>query len=355
MIKVTLLLFFIHITLWFSYVMSVDQNLLNSTAFISRPLHRLERRKRSLRGRKLESNVKPISVDQIDEAIGRAKALLGLIHSRYEYDTPRGKLFVTMQSNMKEKDFDLLKLIFLKKLTSTNPKYKMVFGGSSVTAGHDSLFQHSHPKVLERRMRPVFDALGIDFVVHNIAQGANDCVPFNMCLDAMAGEGGDFYLWEQSFNCGRDLRTVEMVIRQAARNEGSVYIMSSGGVSTKTCAPSKEPKPLRSDEIWVPSSPVALTAEKVAQFKNDLIEINKLGQSVGSRVTPLLKRYAIGPSSSGMNVFLPFPASVCEGIKPPLKVCDIPTLMEGCPDLKFLSREASEYALGGGASHHPSR
>ena len=304
--------------------------------------------------RQLEA--KTLSIEQIDDAIVKAKSLLSLIHGRYEYDTPRGKLFVTMQSNMKEKDFDLLQLIFLKKLTAQNPKYKMVFGGSSVTAGHDSLFQHSHPKIVEARMRPIFKALGVAFEVDNIAQGANDCAPSNMCYDAMAGEGGDFYMWEQSFNCGRDNRFLEMVVRLAARNEASVYIMSSGGVDTKKCAKSKEPKPLYSDGNWEPTKPIQLSDSQVVQFKRDLIAVNNMGQSMGNNAVNLMKkRYTEGPSSSGINVWFAYPATLCRDVTPLPKTCDIPTLMEGCPDLKFLSQETSVFAQGHGASHHPSR
>lgn len=303
--------------------------------------------------RLLESRI--LTIEQLDDAIEKAKSVLSLIHSRYEYDTPRGKLFVTMQSNMKEKDFDLIKLIFQKKLTSNNPKYKMVYGGSSVTAGHDNLFRHSHPLVLESRMRPIFEALGVDFEVNNIAQGANDCHPANLCYDAMAGEGGDFYFWEQSFNCGREYGYVEMIVREAARNEASVYIMSSGGVDTKKCAPSTEEKPLRSDADWKPSSPVQFTEESITQLKTDLIDVNKLGQSMGTSAVGLMKRYQKSPAASGMNVWFAYPKSLCSDVVPELKACDIPNLMEGCVGLKFLSREASVYANGGGAGHHPSR
>eukprot|EP00603_Paraphysomonas_imperforata_P007121 CAMPEP_0114431818 /NCGR_PEP_ID=MMETSP0103-20121206/10815_1 /TAXON_ID=37642 ORGANISM="Paraphysomonas imperforata, Strain PA2" /NCGR_SAMPLE_ID=MMETSP0103 /ASSEMBLY_ACC=CAM_ASM_000201 /LENGTH=365 /DNA_ID=CAMNT_0001601433 /DNA_START=336 /DNA_END=1430 /DNA_ORIENTATION=- len=266
-----------------------------------------------------------------------------------------------MQSNMNEKDFDLLKLIFQKKLTTAvNAKYKMVFGGSSVTAGHDNFFRQSHPLVLESRMRPIFEALGIEFEVNNIAQGANDCHPSNLCYDAMAGEGGDFYLWEQSFNCGREYGYVEMIVRQAARNEASVYIMSSGGVDTKKCAPSKEEKPLRSDNEWKPSGPIHLSHNNVTKFMKDLIDVNRLGQSIGGNAASLMKQYSVVPPVSGINVWFSYPKSLCRGVgvdvgADGLKSCDVPSLMENCVDLKFLSKEASVYALGGGASHHPAR
>jgi hypothetical protein len=302
--------------------------------------------------RQLEN--KALSIEQIDDAITKAKSFLSLVYSRYEYDTPRGKLFLTMQSNMKEKDFELLKLIYQKKLTAENPMYKMVFGGSSVTAGHDSLFQQSHPKILENRMRPIFEALGVVFEVDNIAQGANDCLPSNMCYDAMAGEGGDFYMWEQSFNCGRDFRNVELIVRMAARNEASVYIMSSGGVDTKKCPPSKESKPTRTDEMWKPAEPITISDAQVLQFKEDLIAVNKLGQSMGKSALPLAKHYSEGPASSGMNVWFAYPSSLCSDVKPAPKTCDVPTIIDEC-SLKFLTKEASEYGTGGGASHHPSR
>ena len=47
----------------------------------------------------------------------------------------------------------------------------MIFGGSSVTAGHDNYYNQSYPFVFERRMTRIFQALNIDLKVHNIAQG----------------------------------------------------------------------------------------------------------------------------------------------------------------------------------------
>ena len=45
-------------------------------------------------------------------------------------------------------------------------------------------------------------ALGIDLIVHNIAQGANNCIPYTMCYESMGGKDPDFVGWEQSYNCG---------------------------------------------------------------------------------------------------------------------------------------------------------
>ena len=232
----------------------------------------------------------------------------------------------------------------------------MVFGGSSVTAGYDNLFQQSHPKILESRMRPIFEALGVAFEVHNVAQGSNDCVPSDMCYDAMAGEGGDFYLWEQSYNCGRDLRFVEMIVRLAARNEASVYIMASGGPHTRDCAQSTEERPLHSDANWASSQPIQLSDAQVMQFKDDLTATNKLGQSMGTDAGNLMDSYPQGPSSSGLNAFTPFPSTLCGDLNPAPSKCDPFSIMCNCSDLKFLSLEASAYTRTNVFyKHHPSR
>lgn len=92
------------------------------------------------------------------------------------------------------KDWDILKYTFMDKILRQS-SYTMVFGGSSVTAGHDNFFNQSYPLIFQKRMKPVFDHLGIDLVVHNIAQGANDCLPSDLCYETMGGLESDFYGW----------------------------------------------------------------------------------------------------------------------------------------------------------------
>jgi hypothetical protein len=71
----------------------------------------------------------------------------------------------------------------------------MVFGGSSVTAGHDNQYQQSYPQVFQRRMKSIFEQLHIEFSVRNIAQGANDCYPSDLCYETMGGFDPDFLGW----------------------------------------------------------------------------------------------------------------------------------------------------------------
>jgi hypothetical protein len=88
-----------------------------------------------------------------------------------------------------------MKSIFAKKILSPDSTYKMIFGGSSVTAGHDNHFNQSYPLIVEKRLRPLFEELGVRLDVKNIAQGANDCLPYDLCYDTMGGSDGDFYGW----------------------------------------------------------------------------------------------------------------------------------------------------------------
>jgi len=41
-------------------------------------------------------------------------------------------------------------------------------------------------------MIPIFNALGINLIVHNIAQGANTCNPYDLCYESMGGHDADF-------------------------------------------------------------------------------------------------------------------------------------------------------------------
>ena len=111
----------------------------------------------------------------------------------------------------------------------------MIFGGSSVTAGHDSLFNESWPLVFEKRMKPVFNALNIDLDVTNIAQGSTQCIPYELCYNTQGGENADFIGWEQSFNCGREPSMFELIARVAGAQQALLYFAASGSTSVPDC------------------------------------------------------------------------------------------------------------------------
>ena len=89
-----------------------------------------------------------------------------------------------------------MKYKFAYKMVKKNQKFLMIFGGSSVTAGHDNYFNQSYPMIVKKRMKPILEAVGVDMQVHNIAQGANNCIPYVMCYESMGGLDPDFVNFE---------------------------------------------------------------------------------------------------------------------------------------------------------------
>lgn len=171
-------------------------------------------------------------------------AAANLIHQRFEFSKPDTRQFFLEVSNLPPYSWDIQKYKIAKKIVDgNNSSYLMIFGGSSVTAGHDNYYEQSHPFVFERRVSAAFEALGVKLIVRNIAQGANNCRPFDYCYESMGGENADFILWEQSFNCGRDRAIFEYMARVAYWSKAVLYYMASGGWMPTGCPPSEVPQP----------------------------------------------------------------------------------------------------------------
>lgn len=111
-----------------------------------------------------------------------AREVINLIYQRYEFHVFNQYQFFIGSMNMNTRTWDLMKYKFASKIVNQST-FLMTFGGSSVTAGHDNFFNQSFPIVFERRMKPIFDQLGVDLIVHNIAMGANGCRPSNYCYE----------------------------------------------------------------------------------------------------------------------------------------------------------------------------
>lgn len=136
-----------------------------------------------------------------------------------------------------------MKYKFATKITGSNQKFLMIFGGSSVTSGSDNCFNQTYPIVFERRMMDAFNALGVKLMVHNIAQPANQCIPSDMCYIPMGGHENvtdpDWFGWEQSFNCGRQPSIFELMARIAAHHNAIIHYHASGRFESPKCEPSK--------------------------------------------------------------------------------------------------------------------
>jgi len=193
----------------------------------------------------------------LNKAIRRAQYTANLIHQRFELWHPRRYLFFLYIQNIPEWGWDILKYkLALKTLlpngakaapggegsngnsrpstsstsaSSNNQKeFLYIFGGSSVTAGHDNWFNESYPMVFQRRLQGTFDALGVPLHVHNIAQGANNCFPSDYCYASMGGAAADFINWEQSYNCGKAPNVYELMAREAAWTDAVLHFSASG-------------------------------------------------------------------------------------------------------------------------------
>jgi hypothetical protein len=117
--------------------------------------------------RKLEDN--NVEID-LESAKTEAKRILSLIHARYQLGD-KGANFFLSANNMKKETWDIMKYKYLTKMLTKKQNFLMIFGGSSVTAGHDGLYNQSYPATVEQRMSPMLKSLGIDLIVRNIAQG----------------------------------------------------------------------------------------------------------------------------------------------------------------------------------------
>jgi hypothetical protein len=127
--------------------------------------------------------------------------------------------------------------------------------------------------IVKQRMEGIFQALGIDLKVHNIAQGANNCIPYSFCYESMGGMDPDFIGWEQSYNCGRDDGIFELVARVAgySKNKALTYFSASGAWLPE-CPESKDHPPFCS-ESWTPESASLFSGENATK-DNALPKIN---------------------------------------------------------------------------------
>lgn len=195
---------------------------------------------------------KPATID-FKEAKGLAQDVLSLIRNRYELDGI-GAMFFLTANNMGAHVWDIIKYKFAKKIVQKDQQFLMTFGGSSVTASHDNRYNQSYPAVVNRRLGPILKALGVKLLVNNIAQGANNCIPYTLCYESMGGLNPDFVGWEQSYNCGHDDGVFETMARLtgATSDRALVYYSSSGAFTSSKCPPSNSTPAYSSEELWDP-------------------------------------------------------------------------------------------------------
>lgn len=333
---------------------------------------------------RLQQQQQPSSLD-FAEAKTLLNNLLDLIYNRYQlYDEDVNGFFYAAQT-FSEHSWDIWKYRFAKKIvhadndsSGIDSSYVMIFGGSSVTAGHDNRRNSSYPGIVEKRLHSIFAALGVDLRVHNIAQGANGCYPYELLYETMGEEDPDFVGWEQSYNCGHDAPSFLATSRVAAlsKRRGSVYFGSSGGWLPHDHDPSPFSPPYCSEDWTVESvqspqhTPLlqhwSPTADDLLQQRHKLSQYDTAQQSY-DRYFPGAYKSALAPS--GFNVWIKNPLATAKynaspsgagsggGEKVKRGVSAAEAGVEKDTAIRFFSKEAARFdnPSGNGARHHPSQ
>lgn len=84
-------------------------------------------------------------------------------------------------------------------------RYVWANGGHSSSAGHGNLYNESYTAVLERDVKPIFAAIGIEFEARNHAMGGTSSgLEISMCYEQIFGSDVDFTTWDYGMTDGRN-------------------------------------------------------------------------------------------------------------------------------------------------------
>lgn len=300
---------------------------------------------------------------KLDDAIARAQESLSLIYHRYEFgnESAAGFNFIMTANNMPAKTWDMIKYKWAVKITSKeNRIFRSIFGGSSVTAGHDNYYYQAYPAIFQKRIENITDALGIDLQTHNIAQTTNNCIPYDMCYESMGGKDPDLVNWEQSYNCGHDTAAFETTARTAgaSKSRGIIYYSASGAWLPSNCAISKEEVPYSAEE-WTPAT-AKLTPWKPSKadmdhWKEKFAAYNHAHSSFGRFSSWANAKNYGGLGVLGFNVWEENPLTIHWRGGGKLSGHGIGSTCAEKGGMKFMTKEAAVFGRGAGARWHPSR
>ena len=105
----------------------------------------------------------------LEDGKRQTERLLSLIYNRYELfnSSSNGLYLLRPFLNIDLHTWDMLKYKYALKML-LHEDFLFIFGGSSVTAGHDNYLNESYPQVYERRMKGPLQALGINLKVCDV-------------------------------------------------------------------------------------------------------------------------------------------------------------------------------------------
>lgn len=120
---------------------------------------------------------------------------------------------------MHKSSWDIMKFKYKARIldaymSNIPTSFVISFTGSSVTAGHDILYNESYPFITGNYMRDSFAAVDITLDSRNVALGNNPCLPYDVCVKTFAGLDADVAVWEQNYFCDGQ-PPMEQFIRQS--------------------------------------------------------------------------------------------------------------------------------------------
>lgn len=258
----------------------------------------------SIKNSDLHNNIQ--SNDRYSTTKSLIEKLVNLIYLRYELHNEEFLDFHLAIWNIPFHGWDILKYKLAQRILQPNSSFYMLFSGSAVTAGYDNYYSQSYPEVFKKRMKPIFDSLGVNLVVHNIGQEQISCHLSTLCIESHGLPKMDFLSWEHSFECGRSIDVFEFVARIAGWNKAVIHFSSSGSIPIKSCLPSKEAVPWISEE-WRPETAkipfedhVYITNDTVIEFRDVLNDWFSSGSSVSKFINRLGDPYQ-GVGAHGFN------------------------------------------------------
>ncbi|RYY70939.1 hypothetical protein EON63_22120 [archaeon] len=201
------------------------------------------------------------------------------------------------------------------KQTQTKEKFRIIFVGTSVTAGYDNYFNQSYPQVIQHRLQAIFKAANIDLDIRNLGQHRMNCMLQTHCLPSLLDVSRtDILGYENTYGCGREPEYYEHMARLAHQYGGILFVSASGGMGTQSCAPSSDLIPY-SAEDWRPQSKPdgkVFNESYVALYRHLLGAWHADTFNVGKFTRGLYKPYKVGMvchiKPVNAPVFYPLPA-----------------------------------------------
>ncbi len=110
---------------------------------------------------------------------------------------PPGGFDVLLNSWDRLKARIMIKLIHVLTHPTTPQPFVWATGGHSSAAGHGNFYDESYTAVLERNVKEIFEAVGIQFTGRNYAMGGSDAAPeAAWCNEEIFGTDLDVLVWD---------------------------------------------------------------------------------------------------------------------------------------------------------------